>query len=115
VRQFFDEVEFACGVTSNKLQAVDYFSWPITGDVNMNLGEGELIQLLTGFMRQYLTADKKRVVFFGDNAKLYGSSAVSSIYNLQVITAPNLGAMFTSASAKAEFWSKLQALMKCSD
>jgi hypothetical protein len=115
VRQFFDEIDFACGAASKKVQAFDYFSWPIIGNTNMNLGEDELIQFLTGFMRQHITETKKGVVLFGDNAKQYGASVVSSINDLHVIAAPSLGVMFTNFSAKAALWSNLQILTKGSD
>ena len=110
VRQFFDEIETACGSNSQKVQPLDYFSWPIAGSTNVNLGEDQLIQLLAGFMRQRILGDKKGVILFGDNAKQYGTSVVSDINKLQVIAAPNLGVMFTSVAVKAALWRDLQAL-----
>jgi hypothetical protein len=110
VRQFFDEIETSCGLDGKKVQSLDYFSWPIAGSANVNLGEDQLIQLLAGFMRQRILGDKKGVILFGDNAKQYGTSVVSDINNLQVIAASSLGVMFTSVAAKAALWRDLQAL-----
>jgi hypothetical protein len=110
VCQFFDEIKTACRLNSNTVQSLDYFSWPIAGSANVNLGEDQLIQLLAGFMRQHILGDKKGVILFGDNAKQYGTSVVSDIDNLQVIAAPSLGAIFTSVAAKAALWRDLQVL-----
>jgi hypothetical protein len=110
VRQFFDEIDLACSSTDKKVQSLDYFSWPIAGSGNKSLGEDQLIQLLTGFMRQRIVGDKKGVILFGDNAKQYGASVVLSMNGLQVIAAPALGVMFTSVTAKAALWRDLQAL-----
>jgi hypothetical protein len=110
VRQFFDEIDRACSSTDKKVQSLDYFSWPIAGSGNKSLGEDQLIQLLTGFMRQRIVGDKKSVILFGDNAKQYGTSVVLSMNGLQVIAAPALGVMFTSVTAKAALWRDLQAL-----
>ncbi|MFT6412633.1 MAG: hypothetical protein ACJASL_000415 [Paraglaciecola sp.] len=110
VRQFFDEIDRACSSTDKKVQSLDYFSWPIAGSGNQSLGEDQLIQLLTGFMRQRIIGDKKGVILFGDNAKQYGTSVVLSMNGLQVIAAPALGVMFTSVTAKAALWRDLQAL-----
>jgi hypothetical protein len=112
VRQFFDEIEVACVLNSKKVQSLDYFSWPIPGSAKLNLGEDQLIQLLTGFMGQHITSDKKGVILFGENAKQYGSVALSSIAGLQVIAAPSLGSMFTGVAAKVALWKDLQALIK---
>jgi hypothetical protein len=110
VRQFFDEIELACDSNGKKVQSLDYFSWPIAGNANVNLGEDQLIQLLAGFMHQRILGDKKGVILFGDNAKQYGTPVVSDIDNLQVIAAPSLGTIFTSVAAKAALWRDLQAL-----
>jgi hypothetical protein len=110
VRQFLDEIDLACSSKNIKVQALDYFSWPIAGSGNQSLGEDQLIQLLTGFMRQRIVGDKKCVILFGDNAKQYGTSVVLSMNGLQVIAAPALGVMFTSVTAKAALWRDLQAL-----
>jgi hypothetical protein len=110
VRQFFGEIELACDFNEEKLQSLDYFSWPIAGRANSNLGEDQLIQLLAGFMRQRISGDVKGVILFGDNAKQYSTSVVSSINKAQVITAPGLGEMFASFSAKASLWKDLQLL-----
>jgi hypothetical protein len=92
------------------VQSLDYFSWPIAGSANSNLGEDQLMQLLAGFMRQRISGDVKGVILFGDNAKQYSASVVSSINNAQVITAPGLGEMFAKFSAKASLWKDLQVL-----
>lgn len=112
VRQFFDEIDLACNSNNIKVQALDYFSWPIAGSGSMSLGEDQLIQLLTGFMRQRIIGDKSGVILFGDNAKRYGVSVVSSMNSLKVITAPSLGVMFTNTAAKAALWRDLEALIE---
>lgn len=112
VRQFFDEIDLACSSNNIKVQALDYFSWPIAGSGSMSLGEDQLIQLLTGFMRQRIIGDKSGVILFGDNAKRYGASVVSSMNSLKVITVPSLGVMFTNTAAKAALWRDLEALIE---
>jgi hypothetical protein len=112
VRQFFDEIELACGSSVNRAQSIDYFSWPIAGNTSMSLGEDQLIQLLAGFMRPRISDDVKGIVLFGDNANQYSTSVFSSKNNAQVITVPGLAAMFTSFSAKASLWKDLQVFKK---
>ena len=109
VKQFFAEIEYACTQVRTNGEA-QYFSWPLSSGANMQLGEKQLQQLLSGFLQQRIADSCKAVVMFGDVAKRYVEPIIGQSSTAQLVATESLGAIFKQAQHKRALWQKLQAI-----